>query len=80
MEGENKRERITRELKNSLAAMATFARIREELFLMRMTTPAGERRERLEQMIRLNEETVNETRKILGRAEDAFQREIEIAS
>jgi hypothetical protein len=51
-----------RELKQALAAM-TFGRIRKELLLTRMTTPPGERRERLEQMIHLNKETTDATRK-----------------
>jgi hypothetical protein len=80
MELETKKARAIRELKKALASMATFARIREELFLLRVTTPEGQRRERLEQMIRLNQETMDATKKILVRAEDAFQREIDIAS
>ena len=39
-------------------ALATFARIREELILKRLTTPPGEHSERREQMLRLNHETM----------------------
>jgi hypothetical protein len=78
MNYQTKKERTIRQLKQALAAAATFARIREELLLMRITTPHGERREQLERMIRLNEETIYVTRKVLVRAEDAFQTEIEI--
>jgi hypothetical protein len=76
MTNECGKDRALRRVKTGLAALATFARIREELILKRMTTPAGASRECLEQMLRLNQETMDEARKGLWRAEDDLLREI----
>ena len=75
MANESKKDNAVRRVKQGLAALATFARIREELILKRMTTPAGVARELLEQSLRLNQETMDETRKILWRAEDDLLKE-----
>ena len=80
MANESKRESAARRVKKGLAALATFARIREELILKRMETPAGLLRERLEQSLRLNQETMCEVKKALWLAEDDLLKEIENAS
>jgi hypothetical protein len=41
-----------------------------------MTTPAGKPAEQLEQLLRLNQQTMDETKKILLRAEDDLLREL----
>jgi len=56
--GPSNKERARHRLEKSLAAVATFARIREELLLMRMVAPLGPKRDRIEQMISLNQETL----------------------
>lgn len=76
MANESKKESTVRRVKQGLAALATFARIREELILKRLTIPAGEPSERLEQSLRLNQETMVEVRKALWIAEDDLLKEI----
>lgn len=77
MLNESKKENTVRRVKQGLTAVATFARIREELILKRITTPAGDPRERLELSLRLNQETMDEVKKILWQAEADLLKEIE---
>jgi hypothetical protein len=76
MTDESKKESAVRRVKAGLITLGTFARIREELILKRLTTAAGKPTEQLEQLIRLNEQTMDETKKILLRAEDDLLREL----
>jgi hypothetical protein len=50
-------ERAEQRIEKSLVAMATFARIGEELLTMRAATAAGAAMERLDRMIQLNRAT-----------------------
>jgi hypothetical protein len=71
----SEKERALRRLEESLAAVATFARIREELLLKRMATPLGPQRERIDQMVSLNQETLRNLKQSLTIAEDTLARE-----
>jgi hypothetical protein len=71
----SKKERARTRLEETLAAVATFARIREELLLIQLTTPLGPRRERIDRMISLNQQTLNTLRRSLTIAEESFSRE-----
>jgi hypothetical protein len=75
MADENKKEAAIRRIGEALAALATYARVREELILMRTTIPLGVARDKLEQLIRLNQETATEIRKRLMHAEDDLHKE-----
>jgi hypothetical protein len=69
MADEVKKDRAIRRVQKALNGVATLARIREELFLMRATAPLGKSRERIEQLIRLNHETLEGVKKSLTMAE-----------
>jgi hypothetical protein len=71
----SKKERARTRIEETLAAVATFARIREELLLIQLTTPLGPRRERIDRMISLNQQTLNTLRRSLTIAEESFSRE-----
>ena len=72
---EAERDNAIRRLQKALEAIATFARIREELLLAEKTTPLGRPRERINDMIRLNRETLDAARKSLSIAEaDVFRK------
>ena len=71
----SRKERARTRLEEALAAVATFARIREELLLIQLTTPLGPKRERIDQMIALNQKTLNALRQSLTIAEDTLARE-----
>ncbi len=80
MPDESKKESAVRRIRIGLKTLATFARLREELILKRLSMPPGVGSERLEELIRINEETMTETRKILWRAEDELLKEMGGAS
>ena len=69
MVGQTKKDRAVRRVQKALNGVANLARIREELLLMRATAPLGRMRERIEQLIRLNQETLDGMRKSLLIAE-----------
>jgi hypothetical protein len=71
----SKKERARTRLEETLAAVATFARIREELLLIQLTTPLGPRRDRIDRMISLNQQTLNTLRRSLTIAEESFGEE-----
>jgi hypothetical protein len=77
MANETKREIAVRRVQKGLAALATYARIREELILKRVTTPLGVSRTRLEESLLLNQALADETKIGLRRAEDELLRELE---
>jgi hypothetical protein len=76
MPDETKRESAARRIKVGLISLAACARVREELILKRLTTPSGEQSERLEDLLHVNEVSMDETRKSLWQAEDDLLREI----
>jgi hypothetical protein len=77
MADESKRESSVRRVRTGLASLATYARIREELILKRLTTPAGRQTELLEESLRINKETMEATRKSLWAAEDDLLKSLE---
>ena len=80
MAKETKKDNAARRVKKGFEALATFARIREELLLKQATIPAGRQRDRLEKLLRVNEETMVEMRKVLWRAEDERLTELSAAT
>jgi hypothetical protein len=75
MSDASEKECALRRLEKSLAAVATFARIREELLLKRMATPLGPQRERIDQMVNLNQQTLRSLQQSLAIAEDTLARD-----
>lgn len=69
MAGQTKQDRAVRRVQKTLNGVASLARIREELLLMQATAPLGKTRERIEELIRLNQETLEGMRKSLSSAE-----------
>ena len=69
MVGQTEKDRAIRRVQKALNGVATLARIREELLLMRTTAPPGKARERIERLIRLNQNTLEGMRKNLLIAE-----------
>jgi hypothetical protein len=59
---EAEKDAAVRRLQQALETVATFARIREELLLIQKTTPLGRPRERIDNVIRLNRETLDAAR------------------
>jgi hypothetical protein len=68
-------ERAEQRIEKSLVAMATFARIGEELLAMRAATAAGAAMERLERMIQLNRDTHAAVKRSLMIAEGDLARQ-----
>ena len=77
MANETKRDNAVRRVKLSLKSLGMFARIRERLVSRRPTTPAGERTEQLEKMIRLNSDSADMVRVSLARAKNDLMKEIQ---
>jgi hypothetical protein len=76
MAHDTKKENAERRVQQGLAALATFARIREDLIVLRETTLGGGEFDKLsKQLLRLNEATMEELRKIVQRDEDDLLRE-----
>ena len=67
-------DRAVRRLEKSLEAVATFARIGEELIAMRVSTAPGVALERLERMIQLNRETLAAVKRNMILSEDDLGR------
>jgi hypothetical protein len=65
----SEKDTAVRRLQQALEAVATFARIREQLLLRQKTTPIGRPREQIDNMIRLNRETLDAARMSLSLAE-----------
>jgi hypothetical protein len=75
---ETKKENAARRVRKGLAALATFARIREGLLATARHKPRGwESRKLLEQSLRLNKDTMEVMRKVVRRDEDDLLRELE---
>ena len=77
MADESRQVSAVRRVKEGLTALAAFARAREELMLERITTPAGQQSERLEELLRINKETMDEVKRILWAAEDDLLEQLE---
>jgi hypothetical protein len=66
----NANDRAVRRLEKCLAAVAGFARIGEEILVMRKAAAPGPNRDRLDRMIALNRETLVAIRRSLVISED----------